>query len=258
MRPTLRIVQPVPAGSAFAGFRFPPDVIVRAVRWYLRVGLSYRDVEELLAERGIDVDHVTVHRWVRRFAPLLADAARFGRHRVGDRWHVDETYVKVAGRWVYLYRAVDQFGQVIDVYASARRDGEAARRFFHKARTTTGVVPVEIITDRAPTYPRVLDETWPAAHHHVARYANNRVEADHAQLKRWLRPMHGIKTMTGLRVLAAGHALVQNLRRGHYEIAADQPRTLRLAAAFGQLATAIWVSRRARRPLRMRHDSPTH
>ncbi|WP_414637343.1 IS6 family transposase, partial [Actinophytocola sp.] len=104
-RPTRR---PAPARSAFAGFRFPPEVIVLAVRWYLRFGLSYRDVEELLAKRGIDVDHVSVHRWVQRFAPLLADAARFGRHRAGDRWLVDETYVKVAGRWVYLYRAVDQ------------------------------------------------------------------------------------------------------------------------------------------------------
>jgi hypothetical protein len=84
----------VPARSAFAGFRFPPEVIVLAVRWYLRFGLSYRDVEELLAERGVDVDHVTVHRWVQRFSPLLADAARFGRHRVGDRWFVDETYVR--------------------------------------------------------------------------------------------------------------------------------------------------------------------
>jgi transposase-like protein len=114
-------------------------VIVLAVRWYLRFGLSYRDVEELLAERGIDVDHVTAHRWVKRFTPLLADAARFARHRVGNRWFVDETYVKVAGRWVYLYRAVDQFGQVIDVYASTRRDTEAARRFFQRARISTGV-----------------------------------------------------------------------------------------------------------------------
>jgi transposase-like protein len=157
---------------------------------------------------------------VRRFAPLLADAARFGRHRVGDRWHVDETYVKVAGRWVYLYRAVDQYGQVIDVYASSRRDTEAAHRFFQRARTSTGVMPTEVITDRAATYPWVLDELWPAAWHHVERYANNRVEADHAQLKRRLRPMRGIKTVAGLRVLAAGHAFVQNLRRGHYEIAA--------------------------------------
>ena len=85
------------ARSAFAGFRFPPDVIVVAVRWYLRFGLSYRDVEELLAERGVVVDHVSVYRWVQRFTPLLAEAARPCRHAVGDRWFVDETYVKVAG-----------------------------------------------------------------------------------------------------------------------------------------------------------------
>ena len=116
--------------SAFAGCRFPVEVITVAVRWYLRYGLSYRDVEELLAERGVEVDHVTVYRWVQRFTPLLADAARFARHAPGDRWFVDETYVKVGGVWRYVYRAVDQHGQVIDVYVSARRDGQAARRFF--------------------------------------------------------------------------------------------------------------------------------
>ncbi len=236
---TRRTIVPVPPRSAFAGFRFPPEVIVLAVRWYLRFGLSYRDVEELLAERGIQVDHVTVHRWVRRFTPLLVDAARFGRHRVGDRWFVDETYGKVAGPWVYLYRAVDQFGQVIDVYTSTRPGSDAARRFFQRAGSSTGVVPVEVVTDRAPTYPQVLDALWPAAWHHVERYANNRVEADHAQLKRRLRSMRGTKSVTGLRVLAAGHAFVQNLRRGHYEIAADQPARHQLAIAFRQLATAI-------------------
>ncbi len=144
--------------SAFAGFRFPPDVIVLAVRWYLRFGLSYRDVEELLAERGIEVDHVTAYRWVVRFTPLLAEAARPCRHAVGDRWFVDETYVKVAGQWRYVYRAVDQFGQVIDVFVSLRRDITAARRFFARAIGTTRVVPVEVVTDRAATYPVVLDE----------------------------------------------------------------------------------------------------
>src|SRR6478609_8513307 len=119
--------------SAFAGFRFPREVISVAVRWYLRYGLSYRDVEELLAERGVDVDHVTVYRWVQRFTPPLIDAARPCRHAVGDRWFVDETYVRVAGVWRYLYRAVDQFGQVIDVYLSRRRDLAAARRFFEVA-----------------------------------------------------------------------------------------------------------------------------
>jgi hypothetical protein len=107
--------------SAFAGFRFPSEVIMVAVRWYLRYGLSYRDVEELLAERGIGVDHVTVYRWVQRFTPLLADAARFARHAPGDRWFVDETYVKVNGVWRYVYRAIDEHGQVIDVLLSTRR-----------------------------------------------------------------------------------------------------------------------------------------
>jgi IS6 family transposase len=101
--------------SAFAGFRFPREVISVAVRWYLRYGLSYRDVEELLAERGVDVDHVTVYRWVQRFTPEFVEAARPRRHVPGDRWFVDETYVKVSGRWTYLYRAIDQHGQVIDV-----------------------------------------------------------------------------------------------------------------------------------------------
>src|SRR6186713_1703262 len=113
--------------SSFAGFRFPSEVIMLAVRWYLRYGLSYRDVEELLAERGIDVDHVTIYRWVQRFAPELAQAAQARRHVVGDRWHVDETYVKVGGTWRYLFRAIDQFGQVIDVFLSSKRNSEAAR-----------------------------------------------------------------------------------------------------------------------------------
>ena len=103
--------RPAATRSAFAGFRFPPDVIVLAVRWYLRFGLSYRDVQELLTERGIEVDHVTIYRWVLRFTPLLADAARPCRHRVGDRWQVDETYMKVAGRWRYVYRASTSSGR---------------------------------------------------------------------------------------------------------------------------------------------------
>jgi transposase-like protein len=109
---------PASARSAFAGFCFPSKIIVLAVCWYLRFALSYRDVEELLAERGIQVDHVTVYRWVQRFTPLLAEAARPCRHAVGNRWRVDETYVKVAGAWRYVYRAIDQAGQVIDVFVS--------------------------------------------------------------------------------------------------------------------------------------------
>jgi transposase, IS6 family len=133
--------RPGPIACSAFGFRFPPDVIVLAVRWYLRFGLSYRDVEELLTERGVEVDHVTVYRWVLRFTPLLAEAARPCRHAVGDRWQVDETYVKVAGRWRYVYRAIDQFGQVIGVFVSPRRDTTAAHRFFEQAIGTTGSHP---------------------------------------------------------------------------------------------------------------------
>ena len=147
MRTTHRSRPSIPARSTFAGFRFPPDVIVLAVRWYLRFGLSYRDVEELLAERGIEVDHVTIYRWVLRFTPLLAEAARPCRHAVGDRWQVDETYVKVAGQWRYVYRAIDQFGQVIDVFVSTRRDATAAHRFFERAIGSTKVTPAEVMTD---------------------------------------------------------------------------------------------------------------
>jgi transposase-like protein len=183
-----------PPRSAFAGFRFPAEVIVVAVRWYLRYGLSYRDVEELLAERGIEVDHVTVYRWVQRFTPLLADAARFSRHSPGDRWFVDETDVKVNGVWRYVYRAIDQYGQVIDVLVSTRRDATAARRFFARVLATLKVSPSELVTDAAPVYPAVLAELLPAAWHHVEQYANNPIEADHGQLKRRLQPMRGLQT----------------------------------------------------------------
>ena len=213
-------------------------MIVLAVRWYLRYGLSYRDVEELLAERGIAVDHVAVYRWVQRFTPLLIDVARPCRHAAGDRWYVDETYVKVAGRWRYLYRAIDQYGHVIDVLVSDKRDLAATRRFFTRA-LNHGPRPTEVNTDRAPTYPRVLDELLPSARHVVERYANNPVETDHGRLKARLRPMRGLKQLGSVRVISVGHAFVQNVRRGHYELATDVNPRHRLATAFAELALAI-------------------
>src|SRR4029453_3043611 len=153
----------LPPSAAFAGFRFPPGVIVVAIRWYLRFNLSYRDIEELLLERGIEVDHVTVFRWVQRFTPLLVDAARFTRHAPGDRWFVDETYIKVNGVWRYVYRAIDQHGQVIDVLVPSHRDARAARRFIHRVLTIPKVTPSEVVTDAAPIYPAVVEELIPSA-----------------------------------------------------------------------------------------------
>ena len=232
-----RSCPPVDLG-AFAGFRFPPEVILLAVRWYLRFGLSYRDLEELLAERGVEVDHVTLFRWVQHFTPLLVDAARPCRHAVGLRWFVDETYVKVAGRWRYVYRAVDEHGQVIDVYVSARRDLATARQFFTRAITAHGQ-PEEVITDLAQALETAIEELTPDAFHNTERYANNRVECDHGRLKARLRPMRGLKTDRTAGVVITGHAFMQNLRRGHYELGVEAEPRLRIAAAFDELTEAI-------------------
>ena len=137
-----------PGRPAFAGYRFPPEVILLAVRWYLRFGLSYRDLEELLAERGVTVDHVTLYRWVQHFTQLAVETAGPYRHAPGNRWFVDETYVKVAGIWRYVYRAVDEHGQVIDVLVSVRRDMAAARRF-STMMLAVHEEPEEVTTDRA-------------------------------------------------------------------------------------------------------------
>jgi transposase-like protein len=224
---------------SFAGYRFPPDVILLAVRWYLRYGLSYRDVEELLAERGIDVDHGTIYRWVQRFTPLVIEAARPCRHSVGDCWFVDETYVRVAGVWRYVYRAVDQHGQVIDVLVSKRRNVSAAIKFF-QAMLAGREHPREVTTDLAAPLLRVVDDLLPEVLHDTTQYANNRIECDHGRLKARLRPMRGLRTDRTASTVIRGHAFVQNLRRGHYELGVEAcHERLRLAAAFDELAEAI-------------------
>jgi transposase-like protein len=229
---------PIPR-SAFAGFCFPPDVIVLAVRWYLRFGVSFRDVEgaaRRTRRRGRPRRHLPLGRAVHT---ATGRGARPCRHSVGDRWQADETYVNVAGRWRYVSRAIDQFGQVIDVFVSPRRDLRAAGRFLERALGTTKTMPSEVVTDQAPTYPVVLEALLPAAWYHTEQDANNRVEADHGRLKSRLRPMRGRKQDRSARVVIAGHALVQDLRRGHYELAVEAPVARRLAVAFDELALVI-------------------
>ena len=172
------------------------------------------------------------------FTPLLADAAGPCRHTVGDRWFVDETYVKVAGRWRYVYRAIDQYGQIIDVYVSVRRDARAARRFFTTVLGAHGE-PSELVTDRAWTLLAVVDELVPGVFHNTTQYANNRIEADHGRLKARLRTMRGLKRDHSVGVIVRGHALMQNIRRGHYELGSDARAHPRVAAAFTELARVI-------------------
>jgi transposase-like protein len=134
-------------------------------------------------------------------APEFAEAARARQHIIGDCWHVDETYLKAGRTWRYLFRAIDQFGRVIDVYLSPRRDANAARRFFARAVGRTRISPVEVTTDRYRIYPRVLDELLPAAFHDTEAHANNPLETDHGRLKARLRPMRGLKRDRTARVI---------------------------------------------------------
>ena len=174
-----------------------------------------------------------------RFAPLLAEAARPSRRPVGNRWHIDETYLKVGGTWRYLFRAIDQFGQVIDMYLSPRRDAAVARHFFERAIGRARISPNEVTTDRYRVYPRLVDELFPTAFHRTEAHSNNLIETDHGRLKARLRPMRGLKRDRTARVIVAGHAFIQNLRRGFYDLGADLASGARVADAFAELAQVI-------------------
>jgi IS6 family transposase len=209
------------------------------VRRYVRYRLRYADVAEWLAERGIAIDRSTLYRGAQRFLPLFQQAARAHRHAVGDRWRVDETYCRVNGTWAYLYRAIDQHGQVVDVYCSARRNAAAAQAFFARAIGETAVRPMRVTTDKARCYPPALRAVLPASEHRASRYPNNGLERDHGHRKQRLRPLRGSKRATSADTLSRGHGLVQNLRNGFSALTAAVPRSLRLATAWPHLTGMI-------------------
>jgi len=205
-------------GTPFSGHSFPPAVIGLAVRWYLRFRLSYADVVEWLAERSIEVDASTVFDWVQKFAPLYQDAAKAHRHRVGPRWSVDETYVKVAGRWGYVYRAIDESGQVVEVLFREHRDTEAASAFFRAALESTGVTPHTVTTDQAAAYPPALAAVLPEVEHIAGKIEQQRIERDHQHLKGRLKVFRGCKTADGAQRFCQAHGFVRNLRQGFYRL----------------------------------------
>jgi IS6 family transposase len=169
----------------------------------------------------------------------MIDAARLCRHSVGDCWFVDETYVKVAGVWRYVYRAVDHHGQAIEVSVSKRRNVAAATKFF-EAMLVGRDRPREVTTDLTAPLLRVVDDLRPEVLHDTTQYGNNRIECDHGRLKARLRPMRGLGTDRTASVVIRGHAFIQNLRRGHYELGVEaRHEHLRVAAAFDQLSAAI-------------------
>ncbi len=217
--------------SAFSKHGFPDDVIALAVRWYVRYRLSYADVVAWFAERGLTVDRSTIYRWVQRFLPLFQDAARLRRHPVGNKWHVDETYTRLHGTWTYIYRAIDQDGQVVDAYFSKRRNAKAAEAFFRRAIDETGSTPTRVTSDKAACYPPALRVVLPTVEHRTSKYLNNGMERDHQHLKQRLYPMRGFKQAASADILVRGHALIQNLRNGFSELTAAVPRALRLVTA---------------------------
>jgi transposase, IS6 family len=205
------VLAPSVAGL-FKWRQFEPEMILLAVGWYLRFSLSYRDVEELLAERGLLVDHVTVWRWVQRYAPEIQRRLRPRLRPTNDSWRVDETYIRVKGKWVYLYRAVDSSGATIDFLLSAKRDAAAAERFLAKAlRGENHPAPRVINTDEHAGYPpaivrlkaeEALEEN---CRHRPVQYLNNVLEQDHRPIKRRVRASQHFRSFWGAWRTIAGY-----------------------------------------------------
>jgi transposase, IS6 family len=227
------------SSSVFSRCGFADEVVTLAVRWYVRYRLSYADVVEWLAERGIVVNRSTVSRWVQRFLPLFVKAAHSYRRPVGGKWCVDETYCRLNGRWAYCYRAIDQGGQVVDAYFSERRNAAAAHSFFEGAIARTGLTPERILTDKAACYPPAMRAVLPGVEHRCSKYVNNDLERDHGHLKQRLRPMRGFKRLASADTFCRGHALIRNLRGGYLKLTAEVPQAMRLATAWPQLARMI-------------------
>jgi transposase-like protein len=205
------------------GHRFEPDLILTRVRGYLAYPLSDRNREEMRAERGVDVDHSSVYRWVQKFTPQLEAAFRKGQKRpVGTSWRMDETYIKVKGQWKYLYRAVDRDAQTIDVLLTAYRDQKAARRFFKKAIRQHGL-PAKVTIDQSGANTAALDalqeETGAAIEVRQIKYLNNQVEQDHRAVKRIIRPMLGFKSFGSARRTLRGIELMHRIKKGQMILA---------------------------------------
>ncbi|MFD3227178.1 IS6 family transposase [Rahnella aceris] len=205
--------------KAFKRLHYPVDVIAQCVRWYLTYALSLRNLEEMMAERGVIADHSTLHRWVMRLVPLLDKAFRLHKRTVGRRWRMDETYIKVKGQWKYLYRAVDTAGQTVDFLLTAKRDAPAALRFFRKAICYHGEPEVVTIDKSGANTAALttLNADKPEEDIIIIRqsnYLNNLVEQDHRNIKRRTRPMLGFKSFRRAQTLLAGIELVQMIRKG--------------------------------------------
>jgi len=220
-----RIVQPIillNRSVLFKRLHYPVDVIAQCVRWYLAYALSLRNLEEMMAERGISVDHSTLHRWVIRIVPRLDNMFRRYKRRPGRRWRMDETYIRIKGQWKYLYRAVDSGGQTIDFLLTAKRDAPAALRFFRKAIAHNGE-PEGVTIDKSGANAAALAELNAGREKddsikvRQSKYLNNLVEQDHRHIKRRIKLMTGFKSFRRAQAILAGIEIIHMLRKGQFQ-----------------------------------------
>jgi putative transposase len=230
----------------FKGRHFDRSVILLCVRWYLAYSLSLRDLEEIMAERGISVDHATIHRWIVRYSPELLEQFNKRKRAVTGRWHMDKTYIKVRGRWLYLYRAIDSNGDTVEFLFSEKRNLTAAKRFLRKALKRHGR-PERIVIDGSQTNREAIlscdttDRLQDRSRRKLkpirirqSAYLNNRIEQDHRAIKRRVRPMLSFKSIATARVILGGIEMVHMMRKGQAKYARNpQPS---LAEQFDLLA----------------------
>ena len=211
----------MPSDNPFKWRQFEPALILQCVRWYLRYALSYRDLEDMMRERGLCVDHPTIYRWVQRYAPEIDKRCRPFLRRTNDSYRIDETYVRVAGAWTYLYRGVDSNGDTLDFLLRATRDRKAAIAFFRKTLGAAHTTPPRVVTvDKNPAYPVAFEAVRheglvrPRSNLRQCKYLNNIIEQDHRFIKRRTRPMLGFKRFTTAWRTLRGIEIMHALRKG--------------------------------------------
>ena len=218
--------------SIYAGHRFPPEIIEYGVWLYLRFCLSYRDVEDILARRGVDVTYETVRRWILKFGPIFARRLRGRRPAPTGRWHLDEMYVSINGNRFYLWRAVDDEGEVLDILVQRRRDKGAALRLMRKLLRKTGVRPDSVTTDKLRSYASALRDLGLGARHVTGGRSNNRAENSHQPVRCKERCMKGFKSPATAQITLAAHAVIYNAFKIQRHLISR--KTLRLSRVAAQ------------------------
>ncbi len=214
--------------TSYRGHRFPPQIISHGVWLYHRFSLSFRDVEDLLAERGIIVSYEAIRQWCGKFGCEYARRLKKKAGRLGDFWYLDEVFVKIRGQQQYLWRAVDQDGDVIDILVQSRRDGRAAKRFFRKLLKNQGQGPSRLVTDHLGSYRVAHREMMPSVPHDTSRRSNNRAEVSHEAVRQRERQMRRFKSAGHAQRFLSVHGVVGNLFRvGRQKVSAEHYRLLR-------------------------------